>query len=269
MTDEVQTLAEGQSAPATEVTATSENASETPEAEGSERTPRVYTEEEFNLHTKRQRESFERKLAKEQRKWEREQQAKQAETQARQAMPKDLPPVDQFESPEAYAEALAVKKAEELIAQRELQKQRAQVEDSYAEREEQARDKYDDFEQVAYNPQLRVTDVMAETIKASDIGPDLAYWLGSNPKEADRISRLSPLLQAREIGKIEAKLGSEPPQKKTSSAPAPISPVSARTTTSGVIDTTDPRSTKTMSTSEWIEADRRRQIAKLQALRNR
>lgn len=269
MTDEVQTLAEGQSAPAPEVTATSDDALNVPAEENSGKTPRVYTEEEFNLHTQKQREGFERRLVKEQRKWEREQQAKQAETQARQAMPKDIPPVDQFESPEAYAEALAVKKAEELIAQRELQKQRAQIEDSYAEREEQARDKYDDFEQVAYNPQLRVTDVMAETIKASDIGPDLAYWLGSNPKEADRISRLSPLLQAREIGKIEAKLSAEPPQKKTSSAPAPISPVSARAANPGVIDTTDPRSTKTMSASEWIEADRRRQIAKMQALKNR
>jgi hypothetical protein len=55
---------------------------------------------------------------------------------------------------------------------------------------------------------------MAETIKSSDIGPDLAYWLGSNPKEADRISRLSPLLQAREIGKIEAKITADPSKRK-------------------------------------------------------
>jgi hypothetical protein len=265
MTDEVQTLAEGQSAPAPEVTATSDNAN-TPEVVESheEQTPEEKKFSQAELDA-----MIGKRLAREQRKWEREQQAKFAEQQARQSVPKELPPVDQFESPEAYAEALAVKKAEELIAQRELQKQRAQVEDAYAEREEEARTKYDDFEQVAYNPQLRVTDVMAETIKASDMGPDLAYWLGSNPKEADRISRLSPLLQAREIGKIEARLGAEPPQKKTTSAPAPISPVSARASTSGVIDTTDPRSTKTMSTSEWIEADRRRQIAKMQALKNR
>jgi len=147
--------------------------------------------------------------------------------------------------------------------------QRAQVEEAYAEREEEARGKYDDFEQVAYNPKLPVTEVMAETIKASDIGPDLAYWLGSNPKEADRISRLSPLLQARELGKIEAKLASDPPQKKTTSAPAPIRPVTARTSGNPAYDTTDPRSTKTMNASEWIEAERARQIRKLQAQMNR
>ena len=86
---------------------------------------------------------------------------------------------------------------------------------------------------------------------------------------AGLLLRLSPLLQAREIGKIEAKLGAEPPQKKTTSAPEPIRPVSARAVNPGVIDTTDPRSIKTMSDSEWIAAERQRQIAKMQALRNR
>ena len=265
MTDEVQNLAEVDSAQAPEVTATTDQAKNAPEAaDQSNEQPEEKKFSQAELDA-----MIGKRLAREQRKWEREQQAKLAERQAAQSVPAELPPADQFESPEAYAEALAVRKAEELIAQRELQKQRAQIEDAYAEREEDARAKYDDFEQVAYNPNLRVTDVMAETIKASDIGPDLAYWLGSNPKEADRISRLSPLLQAREIGKIEAKLSAEPPQKKTTSAPEPIRPVSARAVNPGVVDTTDPRSTQTMSASEWIAAERQRQIAKAQALRNR
>jgi hypothetical protein len=252
-----ETLAEvdsAQSAP--EVTAAPDTASTEPvvaEQTQTEQTEeRKFTQAELDA-------MISKRLAREQRKWEREQQAKRAE------VPKELPPVDQFESPEAYAEALAVRKAEELLAQREFQKQQAAVNDAYAEREEEARTKYDDFEQVAYNPQLRITDVMAETIKASESGPDLAYWLGSNPKEADRISRLSPLLQAREIGKIEAKLGSEPPVRKTSSAPAPITPVTARASGNPSYDTTDPRSVKTMSASEWIEADRQRQMKKMQA----
>jgi hypothetical protein len=76
-------------------------------------------------------------------------------------------------------------------------------------------------------------------------------------------------LQAREIGKIEARLASNPPAKKTTTAPAPIAPVTARTSGTPAYDTTDPRSVKTMSTSEWIEADRLRQIKKLEAQRNR
>jgi hypothetical protein len=173
--------------------------------------------------------------------------------------------VDQFESPEAYAEAMAYQKAEELLAKREAAKQQSAVLESYQEREEAARDKYDDFEQVAYNPKLPITNVMAETIQSSDIGPELAYYLGSNPKEADRISRMTPLGQAKEIGKIEAKLASAPPIKKTTSAPAPISPVTARSAGAATLDTTDPRSIKSMTASQWIEAERARQIKKLQA----
>lgn len=210
-----------------------------------------------------------KRLAREQRKWEREQQARLAEKQIVQSVPKDAPSADSFDSPEAYAEALALQKAEELIAKREQQKQIAEINDAYAEREEDARAKYDDFEQVAYNPRLPITDAMAETIKASDIGPDLAYWLGSNPKEAERISKLSPLMQAREIGKVEAKIATEPPRKKTTSAPEPIRPVTARASNPGTVDTTDPRSIQTMSTSEWIAAERQRQINKVKALNNR
>ena len=142
--------------------------------------------------------------------------------------------------------------------------------EAYADKEEEVRGKYDDFDQVAYNPQLRITDVMAETIRTSDLGPELAYHLGTNPREAERISKLTPYMQAKEIGRIEAKLADAPPVKKTSSAPAPISPVSARNSSnSGIVDTTDPRAARTMSDSEWIEADRRREMAKMQALRNR
>lgn len=207
-----------------------------------------------------------KRLAREQRKWEREQQRRAAETQSIKA-PADLPPVDQFESPEAYADALAERKAQELVARREAERAQSEIIEAYHDKEEEARNKYDDFEQVAYNPQLRITNVMAETIQSSEVGPDVAYYLGSNPKEADRISKLSPFLQAKEIGRIEAKLVAEPVTKKTSSAPAPIAPVTARTSGTPSYDTTDPRSTKTLSTSEWIEQERQRQIKAWEAKR--
>jgi hypothetical protein len=164
---------------------------------------------------------------------------------------------------------LAEQKAQELVARRDAAQQQTAVLEAYQDREEDARVKYDDFEQVAYNPNLRVTDAMAQTIQASEIGPDVIYYLGTNPKEADRISRLPVLLQAKEIGKLEAKLVSDPPVKRTSTAPAPIAPVNARTSGSNSFDTTDPRSIKSMSTSEWIEAERQRQIKKYEAANRR
>ncbi len=262
MTEQVQNLAEVDSAQAPEVTATTDQAQNAPEAAENQQ---EQTQEEKKFSQAELDAMIGKRLAREQRKWEREQQAKQAEMQARQSVPAELPPADQFESPEAYAEALAEQKATELLAKRDAERQRAEVLESYHEREEEARNKYDDFEQVAYNPRLPITGVMAETIQASEIGPELAYFLGSNPKEAERISRLSPFLQAKEIGKIEAKLADNPPVKKSSSAPTPITPITPRGGTARVLDTTDPRSVKEMSTSEWIEAERQRQIRKWEA----
>jgi hypothetical protein len=206
-----------------------------------------------------------KRLARERRKWEREQALKAPELQVQ--TPATLP--DRDIDPDAYAEALAARKAEELLAKREAERQQRELLMAYKEREEVAFEKYDDFEQVVYNKALPITNVMAETIQASEIGPDVAYYLGSNPREAERISRLSPYLQAKEIGKIEVKLADNPPVKKSTNAPPPIRPVTAKTVGAPARDTTDPRSVKDMSTSEWIEAERMRQIKQWEARRNR
>ena len=257
MTDEVQQdLAE---APAPEQVLTATPGTEVTTPETSDAVSKTFSQEELDA-------AIGKRLAREQRKWERDQAQRLAEQQVLRT-PVNVPPVDQFESPEAYADALAYKKAEELIAKRDVARQKATVLESYHEREEEARSKYDDFEQVAYNPNIRITDVMAETIQSSDVGPDVAYYLGANAKEADRISRLSPYMQAKEIGRIEANLVNTPTIKKTTSAPAPISPVTARASGNPSYDTTDPRSTKTMSTSDWIEAERQRQTRKYEAQR--
>jgi len=223
-----------------------------------EQQTKTFTQEELDAIVRK-------RLDREQRKWERQRAQQPVAEQSRQ-----LPSAEQFESTEAYAEALAVQKAEQLLAQREMHKQHTELLEAYHDREEQARDKYQDFEQVAYNPKLPITTVMADTIRASDVGPEVAYYLGTNVKETERIARLPPILQAKEIGKIEAKLADNPPVKRTTSAPAPITPVTARGSNNNPsFDTTDPRSIKNMSTSEWIEAERTRQMRKLQAQANR
>lgn len=236
---------------APEVTATSESAQ-------NEQPAKAFSQEEVDaLVAKR--------LAKEQRKWERKLQ--QPATPAVSPVPREVPPADQFESVEAYAHALAEKRAAELVQQREAHQQQTQVLESHRDREETAREKYDDYEDVVYNPKLAITPIMAQTIQASDMGPDVAYYLGTNPKEAERIARLPAIAQAKEIGRLEAKIASAPPVKRTTSAPTPISPVSARTTSTS-LDTTDPRAAKQMSASEWIAAERARQTRQWEA-RNR
>ena len=212
---------------------------------------KAFTQEELDA-------AIGKRLAREQRKWERER-VVTAPVVAADPRP------EQFDSTESYADALAMKKAEQLLYERDVQRQQTEVLGAYHDREEEARNKYDDFEQVAYNPSLKITTVMAQTIQSSDIGPDVAYYLGANPKEADRISRLAPYVQAKEIGRIEAKLASEPMVKKTSSAPPPFTPVTPSSKGASTYDTTDPRSIKSMGTSEWIVADRARQVKKMEA----
>jgi len=236
-------------APTPEVTA--EPVVEVQAPEVPEAAPKTFSQEELDA-------AIGKRLAREQRKWERE--------RAVQPVAPQVPVTpEQFASNEDYVEALAEQRAEQKLAEREQRKQQTEILNAYHDKEEEVRAKYDDFEQVAYNPNLPITTVMAQTIQASDIGPEVAYHLGANPKEAERISKLSPFLQAKEIGKLEAQLTSNPPIKKTSNAPSPISPVTARTTGSPSYDTTDPRSIKTMSTSEWIEAERLRQMKKQEA----
>jgi hypothetical protein len=236
--------------PAPELEATVAPISEVQTPEVAEAAPKTFSQEELDA-------AIGKRLAREQRKWERER--VQPVVQQAPVTP------EQFATNEDYVEALADQRAEQKIAEREQRKQQAEILETYHDKEEEVRAKYSDFEQVAYNPNLPITTVMAQSIQASDNGPEVAYHLGANPREAERISRLSPILQAKEIGRIEAQLAANPPVKKTSNAPSPISPVSARTTGSPSYDTTDPRSIKSMSTSEWIEAERLRQIKKHEA----
>jgi hypothetical protein len=111
MSEEI--LAGEQAAPELEVTAPP-----APEIQPPEDAPKTFTQEELDA-------AIGKRLAREQRKWEREQQ--------RQAPPPaPLPSADQFESTEAYAEALAEQKAVALVEQRERQRQQeAQIEAYY------------------------------------------------------------------------------------------------------------------------------------------
>jgi hypothetical protein len=249
MADEVAApVAEVVPAPAPEVTATPDAAVSTePEAKPAD-PPKTFTQEELDA-------AISKRLAREQRKWEREQ-AQKAAT----AAPAPAPAAT--EQP-AGQEPDVMALAEQIAAQREQAKAVAQVVEAYHEREETAREKYDDFDQVAYNPTLPITDPMAATIRESEVGPEIIYYLGQNPAEAKRIAQLSPLTQAKEIGKLETKLASSPPAKRTSSAPAPITPVTGKGSTTPTFDTTDPRSIAAMDTSTWIAKERERQMKKL------
>lgn len=75
----------------------------------------------------------------------------------------------------------------------------------------------------ALNGDWACTPEMAATIKESELGAEVAYQLAKDPAEARRIAGLTPLAQARELGRIEARLErpKTPPAKTTTDAPEP------------------------------------------------
>lgn len=102
-------------------------------------------------------------------------------------------------------------------------------------------EKYSDFEDVVFDDGVKISPAMRDAIFALDdvgIQADVAYHLGKNPKEALRISRLPPLRQIAEIGKLELKLQTTPP-KRPSAAPAPVSPVGGGKTSADEIQGTE------------------------------
>jgi hypothetical protein len=100
----------------------------------------------------------------------------------------------------------------------------AKREETWTKKVSEASKKYDDFDEVAFAEDLPIAPAMAAAMRDSDLGPDVAYYLGKNPSEAQRISQLSPAAQVREIGKIEARLEMKP-VRQPSKAPPPIDPV--------------------------------------------
>lgn len=114
--------------------------------------------------------------------------------------------------------------AEERSKKSREEDDRKRVE-SYQSNVAKARDKYPDYDDVTGNPYLPITAPMRDAIfEAGEQGPHLAYHLGQNPDEAERISKLSPRAQFLELGRIAAKL-TQPATTQVSRAPKPIKPL--------------------------------------------
>lgn len=160
------------------------------------------------------------------------------------------------------ANAAFLKKQQEQ-AQRDAQ---SAVIAAHNERVEKAKAKREDWAAVAESQEVKISVPMAHAIITSDDGPEIQYYLGSNPKEAERIAALPVPMQLRELGRISMMLeakGAPPapaapsapaaPPKPITSAPAPVKPAA-----SGATDTQ--KSPDEMSMEEYA-AYRKPQLA--------
>lgn len=151
------------------------------------------------------------------------------------------PNSDQFEDYDDYVEALTdwktgqkIAKAREESAKIAAEQAKAtsaqRVQQGFQEAVKVALSKHPDFDDVVRGSTAPITQAMDDAIKVSPDGPEVMYHLAKNPQEADRIARLSPLMQILEMGKLQAKVTQVPPKapepRRITNAGEPITTVS-------------------------------------------
>lgn len=143
-----------------------------------------------------------------------------------------------FESYEAFTKALAKwqyaeDKAQEAAEQRQTaaKTQQQQVAQKFLDRAKEVAKLpgFEDFDEVVKRD-VTVSGAVQQALFRSEQGPQIAYYFGQNPAEAERISALDVIDAAREIGKLETRFAKTSSTKKppVSDTPDPITPSGAR-----------------------------------------
>lgn len=156
------------------------------------------------------------------------------------------PDSDSFDTNEEFIEALTEWKVDErdrTAAVTRVTEDSAQSMADFVAVIDTGVEKYSDFNEVARKPYEsggpRITPSMLEAMMESDNPIDIGYFLGQNVAESVRISNMTPIGAAREIGKIEAmfsnggKVTPKTPQKTTQKTITPSSPVVGKTIPEG------------------------------------
>ena len=153
--------------------------------------------------------------------------ARKPEPAPQKPVPQTEPTIDQFDDYDKFVVAKATYTIREENKQAEQQRVVQEVENKWQERLRETREKIPDFQEVLRTTTAPVSDAMIVVMKDSEYGPQIAYHLAKNPQEAHRISQLSPVSMAREMGKLEVKLTAQtdaPKPNKITQAPEPITP---------------------------------------------
>lgn len=133
---------------------------------------------------------------------------------------------------ERKARAWEAKKAVFEERQREhqqSQQQRQKVAEQrlaqeWAQKVQQAKARYEDFEKVAFNEKLPLNDKAVERIPRMAHGADVLHYLGSHPEQAADLARLGPDDTVLALADIERALAATLPKTKTVTGSLPPPP---------------------------------------------
>jgi hypothetical protein len=165
------------------------------------------------------------------------------------------PKLEDFDDYEQYQRALIRHEAQGLAQQQAMQQHRQQVFSQFQQRVESAKGRPEDYVDtiaaVFTDQNLPISEPMAEVILQSDAGPDIAYYLKSNPTEMQRIASKPWAMQAKELGRLEERLAAG--AVTVSRAPKPVTPVGGAAA-SGAVDP------EKLSMDDWVKW-RRQQLS--------
>jgi hypothetical protein len=123
--------------------------------------------------------------------------------------------------------------AQEALNAERARQQAEQADKTWAQKQSEfIKSKPDYLQKVARDPRDGgpvITASMFGVIRESDVGPQVAYYLAENVEQSALIAQMPPIQQAREIGRIEAKLEAAklPAKPPVSQAPPPVNKVDA------------------------------------------
>jgi hypothetical protein len=223
-------------------------------------TPTEEKAEEVQQLTQRQLDEIvEKRLSRERKKFARERE-EMARSQQQQTYQLEEPNPDQFKDNQSYIEAV-VEFRSNLKAEQKLFTKTLQT------KKDEAAEKYDDYYEVINRDDLHFTSAMVESVIDSPNFADVTYYLANNPDVALKISKMTPLKQAREMALLEdtvkKELKNETKSEKakvtSSKAPPPIKPV--RGGDSRVIDVDNPDDDVSMD--DWVQAWKKKVASRL------
>lgn len=110
------------------------------------------------------------------------------------------------------------KQAKEAERQAHVHKQYQRLNDEF----DRASEKYEDFDDVVRESDAPFTDAVRDALLLVENPAEVAYRLGKNKSELERISRLHPLDQAREVNKLSFSLMGNHGKPTSNQKPTPM-----------------------------------------------
>ncbi len=177
----------------------------------------------------------------------REKTVKPAAEESQPPAPKsDKPKIEDFQSPDEWADARDAWKAEQE-RKAEFQERQREVFDNFNKQVSQVREQNDDFDEVM-NQNIVIPLSVQEAIPTLENGAAVAYHIAKNPDIAKELMDMLPARAIAEVGRISERLLSasstvRPPkqEKIVSKAEAPIQPVNGTAKSTVPLEDLPPR----------------------------